>query len=107
MLLLTDRARLDCGHAGKVGISASQRWLTIQGEPVLVEGDPVAKTISGCTNAATAPCAVTVAVVTGYSGLVFVDGKAACLDTVRGPTSGGPPGFSVTRPGQSLVSGDA
>jgi hypothetical protein len=107
MLLLTDRARLDCGHDGTVGIHASQSWVTIQGAPILVAGDPVAKTIAGCKNAATAPCTVSVAVTRGYSRLISVDGRPVCLDTVHGPTSGGPPGFRVARPGQALVSGDA
>ncbi|WP_428262852.1 hypothetical protein [Haliangium sp.] len=104
MRVLIDKSQLQCGHEGKVTLSASQTWVRIAGDPILVEGDPVGRPILGCTMGATAPCTVTVAVAHGYSDLVRIDGKRVCLDPLTGPTSGAPPGFRVDDARQTLVS---
>lgn len=112
MYLLTEDAAIDCDHElGHVGLDASQHLVSIGGSPVLVGPDPVGRPISGCPNsipvAGIVPCRTTLAVRTGYSGLLAIDGHAVCLDTVAGFTDGTPPGtvsYTVTRPGQTLVS---
>ena len=86
MLLLTQDAVFLCGHAlGKVSNAPSQGWVTVQGRSVLVRADPEGRPIAGCVNAwPLKPCLTTLAVRTGYSSLLRVDGREICLDTVRG-----------------------
>jgi hypothetical protein len=113
MKLLTEDAILVCAHElGKVNISASQSLVTIGRRKVLVEIDPEGKSIAGCPNVSITikPCLTTLKVEAGYSGLLRVNGRRICLDTVTGLTDGTPPGivkYHVVRPGQSLVSGAA
>jgi hypothetical protein len=109
MFLLTDKARLQCVHRGRVSVASSQRWVTIEGHPVQVEPDPVAKAIHACPNAGLMikPCTSTVSVSKGYSSLLRVDGHRVCLDPLSGLTDGTPPGtveYIVRDPGQHLVS---
>lgn len=99
---------LRCGHDGVVASVASQSWVRVSGSSLLVEADPVGRSISLCPNVGVniKPCLVTLAVRTGYSTLVHVDGHAVCLDTVVGLTDGTPPGtvdYTVRDPGQHLV----
>lgn len=104
-------ADLACDHLlGKVIIPmARQGLVTIEGRPVLVEGDPVIKFIIGCPNmgATIKPCTLTGAVTAGYSELIFIEGHQVCLDTVEGLTDGTPPGtvkYEVKDAGQGFVS---
>ncbi len=108
MLLLTDQATLICAHGTRVENKPSQSWVTIEGRPVLIEPDPVGRSISNCPNkggAGLIPCTATVNVRTGYSTLVRIGSHAACLETVVGATNGGvaPFEYRVIAPGQSLV----
>ena len=109
MKLLTVDAVLVCAHElGKVGISASQSLVTINGRNVLVEIDPEGKSIAACPNVGPTikPCTTTLKVDTGYSALMRISGRRVCLDTVTGLTDGTPPGlvkYHVVRPGQDLV----
>lgn len=109
MKLLTEDADLRCAHElGRVGIVASQDWVRIEGRRVLVERDPEARSIGGCPNYGPTikPCTSTLAVQQGYSSLVRVDGRRACLDTVEGLTDGTPPGtvkYRVRDSGQRFV----
>ncbi|MEM7049055.1 MAG: hypothetical protein AAF604_05325 [Acidobacteriota bacterium] len=113
MKLLTRIALLSCDHAtGVVALSASQSLVRIAGVPVLVGNDPGSKGIGGCTNVAPTikPCARTLAVEQGKSGLVRIAGKPACLDTVVGGTDGTPPSatkYRVRFPGQVFVHANA
>lgn len=51
MKFLTDKAKLTCKHiTGVVQIFTLQRWVTIEGDPVLVKNDPEFKMILGCAN---------------------------------------------------------
>jgi len=112
MHLITENAVLVCAHeSGLVGIAPSQRLVRAEGQRILVEPDPVAKPIVGCPNfnppAGIKPCTSTLAVQEGYSGLIRIDGRRVCLDTVTGLTDGTPPGthkYKVRSPGQRLVS---
>jgi hypothetical protein len=109
MRFLTDQADLRCNHqVGIVAMVASQSLVTISGQPVLVEGDPVGRPIQGCPNVGPTikPCTATVSVMTGYSNLVRINGHRVCLDTCVGLTDGTPPGvvrYKVRAPGQDYV----
>jgi len=109
MKLMTEDAVVVCKHeTGIVGIVATQGLVRINGSRVLVERNPEGRPIVGCPNAAppSKPCLTTLAVQTGYSGLLSIDGKRVCLDTVTGLTDGTPPGivkYKVRNPGQDLV----
>ncbi len=107
--LLSEDARLVCDHTmGVVGIAATQGLATVGGRRLLVENDPEGRPIAGCPNASVVmkPCTSTLAVKVGYSALVRIAGRRACLDTVSGLTDGTPPGlvsYSVRHPGQDLA----
>ena len=112
MRLLTEDAVLVCRHElGRVQVAASQSLVTVHGRPLLVDPDPERKSIKGCPNtgATIKPCMVTLAVTVGYSGLLRVEGRRVCLDTVSGLTDGTPPGivqYKVNAAGQDFVGAD-
>jgi len=109
MLVLTEDAKLFCKHGpGKVSIQGTQEVVTIGGRMVLVEPDPVGRSITGCPMAPPfKPCLTTLPVVKGYSDFIRIDGRRICLDTVTGFTDGVPPGvimYEVRDAGQHFVS---
>ncbi|MGC3955428.1 MAG: hypothetical protein QM804_14470 [Propionicimonas sp.] len=100
---------LRCGHDGKVANTASQRWVRIAAQPVLVATDPEGREISLCPNISTntKQCNHTLAVVTGYSTFLRIGGDRVCLDSVDGFTDGVPPShYTVRDPGQQFVGAD-
>jgi hypothetical protein len=106
VLVLTEDALLLCGHMGRVQIAASQHWVTVEGRAVLVAIDPAGKGIAGCPFLAGGQsCIGTGPVQQGYSTLLTIGGRAVCRADVQGPTL---PmlvaHYTVSRPGQSLVS---
>lgn len=107
--IITENARLVCKHeTGKVNITPSQHFVTIDKNKILVEPDPVGKTITGCLNvgASIKPCTSTLAVFQGYSDFIRIDGRRVCLDSIKGITDGTPPGgveYIVRKPGQTLA----
>lgn len=108
MRVLTADARLVCRHRGVVRSPPSQRLVTVDGRPLLVETDPEGKGIAGCPNAGPTikPCTTTLKVRQGYSSLVRIEGRRVCLDSVTGLTDGTPPGnveYLVAAPGQDWV----
>jgi hypothetical protein len=109
MKILTEDAVLVCDHElGTVNVKPTQALVTIAKRRVLVENDPEGRPISTCPNVGLTikPCQQTLAVQTGYSDLIRINGKRVCLDTVSGLTDGTPPGtvnYKVRRPGQDLV----
>ena len=113
MRVLREDAVLTCKHLlGKVSLAASQHFVSIEGREVLVEPDPESRSISGCPNygVTVKPCTQTLAVKTGYSTFVRIDGHRVCLDSVEGLTDGTPPGvvlYQVRTPGQELVTFDS
>jgi len=101
-----------CDHSGRVTNQPSQSWVTIGGVPVLVEADPVGRTIVACPNygPVVKPCAKTLQVAVGYSGLVRIDGHRTVLDNLSGLTDGTPPGlvnYTVRLTAQLLVGADS
>ena len=109
MKLLTLRAVLNCDHqSGLVGLVARQHFVRIAGSPILVETDPEQRPIAGCPNVGPTikPCTSTLPVQQGYSGLVRIQSRRVCLDTVTGLTDGTPPGtvnYTVRYAGQDFV----
>jgi hypothetical protein len=109
MLLLTEDALLVCQHElGKVGIEPTQDLVKVTGRRVLVEPNPEGRSISGCPNlgATIKPCLNTLAVRTGYSEWIRIEGQPVCLDSVVGFTDGTPPGvveYQVRSAGQEFV----
>jgi hypothetical protein len=113
MRLITEDAILLCDDSGVVSLTMRQSWVTINKRRVLVQADPVGRTIAGCTNVNFAtgmkPCLKTLVVTAGYSAFLRIDGNPICLDTVTGLTDGTPPGtvkYKVKVPGQTLVGSD-
>lgn len=111
MKLMTRNSVMVCPHeVGIVGLIQTQRLVTIDGVPVLVEIDPEGRPIVGCPNmvvpAGIKPCLFTLKVTAGYSDFLRIDGRRACLDSVTGFTDGTPPGvhkYHVRDPGQAWV----
>jgi len=111
MLAMTLLAAVNCDHqSGIVANLASQKWVTVEGVPVLVATDPEGRPIAGCPNlnpiTGQKPCLTTLKVQRGYSALSKIGGKKVCLQTVTGFTDGTPPGvfkYSVRAPGQAFV----
>jgi hypothetical protein len=108
-LVITEDAKLQCDHLGKVDNKPSQSLVTIDGRRILVATDPQGRTIHMCPNLtpATKPCTHTLVVEEGYSTFVKIDGHAVCLATVKGHTDGTPPGtvfYTVADSGQAHVS---
>ena len=106
--LLRSDAVMVCTHElGRVVLRPSQAWVRVEGRPLLVEPDPERRPIVGCPNytVATKPCTATLTAGQGYSDLIAIDGKAVCLDVLRGATDGmgGAFQYKVNRPGQQLV----
>lgn len=114
MFLLTLNALEVCSHElGVVVTECTQKWVTISGEdpakkvPILIEPDPVNRTISGCPNinVGIAACDKTGVPSQGYSSFLRIDGKPVCLDNLTGPTDGTPGDFvyEVRSAGQNFV----
>lgn len=109
MLVITEDAGVYCKHGpGHVTNRPSQNWVTIEKRRVLVEDDPVGRSISHCPSTVPfKPCMLTLPVIRGYSEFIRVDGHRICLQTVTGLTDGTPPGvvlYEVRTPGQDFVS---
>ena len=109
MLTLTEDAGVFCTHGpGKVSIAATQEFVTVEGRKMLVEPDPVGRSIAGCPSTVPfKPCLTTLAVQKGYSEFVRIANRRICLDTITGYTDGTPPGvvmYVVRYPGQKFVS---
>ncbi len=106
---LTEKADVRCTHRyGQAPQDASQKWVRIEGVPVLVAPDPVGRPIKGCTNIGPTikPCTTTLPIKTGESTYIAIDGHAVIRSDLTGFTDGTPPGFvkyEVQAPAQELV----
>lgn len=97
--VVTKRSVLACSHGGRVDTrGAPERHVRIEGDSVLCGADPIGLPIGApprgiaiCptprTNT-TKPCERTVAVISGESDFVFVDGDPICLEILVGTTEG-------------------
>jgi hypothetical protein len=113
MFVLTKTAVLKCAHGGLVRNQNSQDWVRIADDPLLVEDDPLARSIAACPMATitTPPCTSTVAVDdASYSAFLRIDGHRICLDSTTGRTNWSQLGitpFSVTAVAQVFVQSGA
>ena len=108
MHVLTAAAAIFCAHGpGRISAVPRQRFALIDGVPVLTRGDTLGRSIAGCPPIPPLkPCLVTISENEGHSNLLFIDGQPALLDTLRGITSGDPPGavdYTARAAGQRLV----
>lgn len=98
-----------CAHvSGRVSLKASQTWVRISGEPVLVKGDLKGLDIGGCPffTGTNKPCTKTLAEQKDWSGFISIDGIPICLDATWGMTNAGPGvwRYNVQDAGQGFVS---
>lgn len=113
MKVLTEKSSLKCLHKGAVRNEASQRWVTVAGNAVLVATDPEGRDIDHCPNRGPEgikPCGTTLKVHAGYSTFIRIGNRAVCLDNLWGLTDGTPPGvvkYNVVDPAQTFVDGAA
>jgi hypothetical protein len=107
MLWLTEDANLICAHqTGAVtGFSPSQSYVTVSNRRVLIAPDTVGRTIAACNMVPPLgkPCTKTLSVITGYSGLIRINGQAVCMDNLTGTVDAPAPPYTVRLPGQQLV----
>lgn len=107
MKILTTRGILRCIHAGLARSDQhAQSFVSIEGDPVLVGGDPTARTFGSAGIACpipTLPCVQTLAPMAGHSSFVRIGGTPVCLSTITGLNQPSGGGYSVHHPGQSLV----
>src|SRR5262245_43255194 len=109
-MVITEAATIRCVHAGADGtgsalLQASQRVLSVDGNPVLVGNDLTGRTIAGCTLTGppgTVPCKTITNMLGGGAAGFAVGGRPVLLDTAGGLTDSNPPGtWRVTAPGQT------
>jgi hypothetical protein len=110
---LTTGAMVVCSHQGRVQIlSAGQGKLKVGAAFVLVDGDLVGKSISGCLNNPTPanpsfkPCTSTTSMIAGAATRLKVGTPAlpVLLENANGMTDSVPPGtWSVQSPGQTKL----
>ncbi len=106
---LTVDADVRCEHPGGfVAMISSQDLVRVEGVAVVVGQDPVGRTIAGCPNIspATKPCTTTLAMASGPSGFVTIEGRPVVRADLEGLTDGTPQGgvrYKVAHPGQELV----
>jgi hypothetical protein len=82
-------------HGGTVQLRASQQRLKVDGQAVLVQGDLMGATVSGCPNnnpaAGQTPCLSITAIIGGIATTLAVNGQPVLLETAKGLTNGTPP----------------
>lgn len=108
MRVVTAQSRQACEHGADAQLAPSQRWVTVEGAPILVGPDPEGRTIVRCPNIGPAikPCTITLPVREGHSALIRINGQPVCLETVCGFTDGTPPGivrYTISDAAQQLV----
>lgn len=111
MYWCTEKAIMLCSHKpGKVkDYGATQTWVTIGGNRVLVAPDTVGRVIQNCPMLPpTYPkaCNNTIGVSQGYSALIKIGGAQVCMDNLQGPVDAPAPPYTVSSPGQELVGTD-
>jgi len=112
--VLTAGSSLKCPHGGKFVLVASQNQLTVDGQPVLVDGDLQNSSIAGCVPPPNTPpwtpCTKVAVVYQGQATTMSVGGKSVLLETASGGTNGTtppvPPPWSVVSSGQTKLQAD-
>ena len=109
MLVLTKDALLLCSHGGVVTMETRQTWVTIGGIPIVINDDPLGRTIVACpmVTPTTPPCRHTTSIdAPSLSAFVSIDGRKMCLEKTCGNTDwslGATGRYSVAKPGQDLL----
>ena len=111
MKAVTSEAMIRCGHDGRIRNEPSQKWVTIETVPILVDHDPEGRKIIACPNFGPTmkPCAKTLVVKQGYSTWVMIDNRRIVLSHLDGLTDGTVPGtvhYQVRDPAQQFVEVD-
>jgi hypothetical protein len=91
--VLFQGSRLTCAHQGTIQLNPGQTKLKVEGQAVLVDGDLLGASISGCTTPSTSsskPCTTVVSMLSGAALKLKVDGKGVLLETAAGLTDGLP-----------------
>jgi hypothetical protein len=105
--VLTKGSSLTCAHQGTIKLTPSQTKLKVDGQAVLVDGDLVGATVSGCTtptSQTSKPCSSVVSMMAGAALHLKVGGKGVLLDTAAGLTDGLPTNsWSVQSAGQTKL----
>lgn len=104
---LTTASVLQCSHNGRMLVNASQRLLTVDGQPVLVEADLTAASFTPCLNTGPGrtPCSKILTIAAGLSTVLRAGEAAVVLANATGTTNSAPnPGtWSVTSVGHSKL----
>jgi hypothetical protein len=108
--VLTGASSLRCIHGGTVTMTPSQRFLTVAGDPALVQADIATAVVAGCPNtnasAGQKPCVKLTTLLAGTSTTLRVAGQPVLLASARGLTDGVPPApvmWQVATAGQTLL----
>jgi hypothetical protein len=110
MFWVTEDAKMVCSHESGIvtDFDPSQSWVTIGGRRVLIQPDPVNRSIAGCPNLPPVgkQCLKTIGVFQGYSALIRIGGFPVCMDNLKGPVDAPSPPYQVRNPAQELVGTD-
>jgi hypothetical protein len=113
--VLTEDAVLKCDHGGVVDIKPRQDWIRISGRAVLIEDDPLNRSVHRCPmiTPTTPACARTISISEAPSYAAFVrvqtkgdDRRRLCLDSTTGHTDWSrmaTVNYNVTSSGQDFV----
>ena len=113
--VITTKAVIVCEHQGVTGTGtiqpSGQSTLKVDDSSVLVKGDIVGLSVTGCTNNKTnlgqKPCTKVVSLTAGEASKLRMAGdplKPVLLDTATGPTDSTPQGtWNVQDPGQTKL----
>jgi hypothetical protein len=108
--VLTTASVLQCIHGGQLTVPAGGTALTVDGQPVLLQGDLAGATVVGCANtnaaAGQTPCLTVTAVLAGLSTDLTVGGQPVLLETAQGLTNATPPApvmWQVASAGQTKL----
>lgn len=89
---LTTGAQVACAHQGSVVLSAGQSKLTVNGQPVLIQGDLVGAVVGGCTtptdSSGNKTCLATSSASGGVAQKLTVNGVGVLTDGHSGQTDG-------------------